>query len=152
MFLLFTLMLGGAIILITVIMHALAYDWILKILPRTASIFTKYFGHFWKIILLTFAVLCVLITLFLDIWLWTFLLMIVDQTHLHDIETGLYFAATSFTTVGYGYVVLDKDWRLLGTICAINGMFLFGWSAAFIYEIMTKLYQGEQLLKKKWDR
>ena len=152
MLLLFTLIIGGFVILATVIIHALSYDWILKILPRTASLFAKFFERFWKIALLTFIVLCVLVTLFIDIWLWTFLLMLVEHSHLHDIETGLYFAATSFTTVGYGDITLDKEWRLLGTICAINGMFMFGWSAAFIFEIMTKLYQNEQILKKKWDK
>ncbi len=137
------------VILGTIIIHAVAYDWILKILPRTASLFTKFFGSFWKIFLITFVVLCILTTLFIDIWIWTALLMIVDTIHLHDIETGLYFAATSFTTVGYGDIVLEKHWRILGTICAINGMFLFGWSAAFIYEIMAKLYQDDYVLKKK---
>jgi uncharacterized membrane protein len=150
MFLFFSLLIGGAVILGTVIIHAVVYDWILKILPRTASLFAKYFGSVWKIPLIGFVVLCILSALFIDIWLWTALLMIVDPINLHDIESGLYFAATSFTTVGYGDIVLEKHWRILGTICAINGMFLFGWSAAFIYEIMAKLYDDDKIIKKKW--
>jgi hypothetical protein len=149
MLLLTNLVLGGIMILMTIIIHALVYNWVLNGIPRIAAIFTKFFGRVWKTPLLTLVVSLVITAIFIDIWLWTFLLMALDSTHLHDIETGLYYASTSFTTVGYGDVILSKDWRILGTICAINGMFLFGWSAAFIYEIMDKLYHDDAIIKKR---
>lgn len=149
MLLLANLILGGILILMTIIIHAMAYNWIINFIPRLATLFTKFFNQVWKTPLLTFVVICIITTIFIDIWLWTFLFLFLDTTHLHDLETGLYFASTSFTTVGYGDVVLSKDWRILGTICAINGMFLFGWSAAFIYEIMEKLYHDDAIIKKK---
>ena len=147
--LLINLILGGITILITIMIHALTYNWILNFIPRVAALFTKFFRRVWKAPLLTFVVLFVITAIFADIWLWTILFLVLDSTHLHDLETALYFASTSFSTVGYGDVVLGKDWRILGTICAINGMFLFGWSAAFIYEIMEKLYHDDAIIKKK---
>lgn len=50
---------------------------------------------------------------------------------LPDFESALYFSATSFTTLGYGDVVLDPKWRLFGAIERANGLLLFGWSTAF---------------------
>lgn len=152
MYLFLSLLIGGLAILITVVVHAIAYNWILRSLARMSALASKFFGRLWKIPLLSFIVLCVLLALFFDIWMWTFILMLLDTSHLHDIETGLYYTSTSFTTVGYGDVILAKQWRIMGTICAVNGMFLFGWSAAFIYEIMEKLYHDDQVIKRKWDR
>ena len=147
--LLANLILGGVTILITIVIHAMTYNWVLNSIPRTAALFTKFFHQFWKTPLLTFVVLCVITAIFLDIWIWTILFLILDTTHLHSLETALYFASTCFSTLGFGDVVLGKDWRILSTICAINGMFLFGWSAAFIYEIMDKLYHDDAIIKKK---
>lgn len=78
----------------------------------------------------------------IDIWLWTALLMYVEPKILNTVEKALYFTTVSFTTVGYGEIVLDEKWRILPAIASINGMILFGWSTAFIFEIMAKLYQG----------
>jgi len=50
---------------------------------------------------------------------------------LADFESALYFATTSFTTLGYGDVVLDRHWRLFGAIEGANGLLLFGSSPAF---------------------
>jgi voltage-gated potassium channel Kch len=59
----------------------------------------------------------------------------------------LYFSTTTFTTVGYGDVFLDKEWRLLSAFQSANGFIMFGWSTAFIFEIMSKLYKEETLNK-----
>src|SRR5688572_15906144 len=47
---------------------------------------------------------------------------------LPDGETAFYFSLTSYTTVGYGDVVLPPEWRLLGPIEAATGILMFGWS------------------------
>src|SRR5262245_12412026 len=44
---------------------------------------------------------------------------------LPDIETALYFSLTSYTTVGYGDVVLPQSARLLGPIEAAVGILMF---------------------------
>jgi voltage-gated potassium channel Kch len=45
-------------------------------------------------------------------------------------EEAVYFSIVSFTTVGYGDVVLPLDWRILGACEAAAGMLIFGWSVA----------------------
>jgi Ion channel len=46
------------------------------------------------------------------------------------------FAFVNYTTLGYGDVVPVERWRLLGPITAMNGILLFGWSTAIIFEVL----------------
>jgi len=50
----------------------------------------------------------------------------------------VYFAFVNYTTLGYGDVIPLKDWQLLGPITAMNGILLFGWSTAVIFEVLRK--------------
>ena len=50
----------------------------------------------------------------------------------------LYFAFSNYTTLGYGDVLPVERWRLLGPMTAMNGMLLFGWSTAVIFEVLWK--------------
>jgi len=59
---------------------------------------------------------------------------------LPDIETAVYFSMTSYTTVGYGDVVLPAPWRLLGPMEAAVGILMFGWSTAIIVAAITRIH------------
>ncbi len=50
----------------------------------------------------------------------------------------LYFAFVNYTTLGYGDVIPVERWQLLGPITAMNGVLLFGWSTAVIFEVLRK--------------
>jgi len=61
---------------------------------------------------------------------------------LPDLETAVYFSITSYTTVGYGDVVLPASWRLLGPIEAAVGILMFGWSTGIMVTALTKIYSS----------
>jgi hypothetical protein len=63
---------------------------------------------------------------------------------LPDLETAIYFSMTSYTTVGYGDIVLPPPWRILGPIEAAVGILMFGWTTAIIVAAITRIY-GDQL-------
>lgn len=50
----------------------------------------------------------------------------------------LYFAFVNYTTSGYGDVVPVERWHLLGPTAAMNGVLLFGWSTAVIFEVLRQ--------------
>ena len=50
----------------------------------------------------------------------------------------VYFAFVNYTTLGYGDVTPVPRWRLLGPMTAMNGVLLFGWSTAVIFEVLRK--------------
>jgi Ion channel len=49
-----------------------------------------------------------------------------------------YFAFVNYATLGYGDIVPVADWRLLGPMTAMNGVLLFGWSTAVIFDVLGK--------------
>jgi hypothetical protein len=55
-----------------------------------------------------------------------------------EMESAIYFSLTSYTTLGYGDVVLPAPWRLLGPIEAAVGILTFGWSTAIIVAVITR--------------
>jgi voltage-gated potassium channel len=58
-----------------------------------------------------------------------------------DFETSLYFSLTSYTTIGYGDVLLPQRWRLLGAIEGISGVLLCGISTAFVFAVVSAMLQ-----------
>jgi hypothetical protein len=58
-----------------------------------------------------------------------------------DFETSLYFSLVSYTTIGYGDVVLPQNWRLLGGIEGLSGVLLCGLSTAFLFSYVNGLLQ-----------
>lgn len=50
----------------------------------------------------------------------------------------VYFAFVNYTTLGYGDVVPVQRWQLLGPMTAMNGVLMFGWSTAVIFEVLRK--------------
>ena len=72
-----------------------------------------------------------------EIWSYAFAYLTIGA--LSDFESALSFSTTSFTTIGYGDVVLDHRWRLFGAIEGANGLLLFGWSTAFLFAITGRM-------------
>lgn len=64
----------------------------------------------------------------------------------------LYFAFVNYTTLGYGDVIPNKQWQLLGPMTAMNGVLMFGWSTAVIFEVLRRsleLHPGQDRAPRK---
>lgn len=61
-------------------------------------------------------------------------------------ESGFYFSATSYSTVGYGDIVLPPVWRLLGPVEAIMGVLMCGISVSALFAIAARLIGNEAQL------
>ena len=63
-----------------------------------------------------------LVAVITEVFIWAFLYMSNPSiTVLPDLETAFYFSMATFTTVGYGDVVLEGSWRILASLQAANG-------------------------------
>lgn len=71
-----------------------------------------------------------------EIVIWTFSYWIVDAAPVG--ADLLYFAFVNYTTLGYGDVLPVSEWRLLGPATAMNGILLFGWSTAVIFDVLRR--------------
>jgi len=138
---------GTILILLTVLIHAVCLERIIRLLDVISPFCFRKMHPIWKQAVLSFTALSVFGVHIIQIWLWAFFYLAVSA--LPDFEEALYFSTSSFTTVGYGDIYLDKDWRLLSSFQSANGFLLFGWSTAFIFEVMSKIYEGEHIEKVK---
>ncbi len=69
----------------------------------------------------------------------------------NNFETSLYFSLTSYSTIGYGDVLLPQRWRLLGAIEGLSGVLLCGISTAFIFAVISALFQIRLASHQKSD-
>ena len=54
-------------------------------------------------------------------------------------ELSFYFSASSYSTVGYGDLVLPSNWRLLGPLEGITGVLMCGISVSVLFALVTRL-------------
>ena len=62
-----------------------------------------------------------------------------------DIETSWYFSLGSYTTIGYGDVVLPARWRTLGGLEGLTGVLLCGLSTAFLFAVVNAMFVNRAL-------
>jgi Ion channel len=60
-----------------------------------------------------------------------------------DLQSALYFSAVTYTTTGYGDLVLPVEWRLDGGVEALTGILMCGWSTGFFVAIVNRLYETQ---------
>src|SRR5262245_48763051 len=58
-----------------------------------------------------------------------------------DLGSAMYFSAVTYTTTGYGDLVLPQGWRILGGVEALTGILMCGWSTGFFFAIVNRMYQ-----------
>ena len=107
------------------------------------------FGHprneVFRAILVSAIIVWMFLAIVIEVWLWALIYLYNPQiTALPDMDTAFYFSMVTFTTLGYGDVVLTGQWRGLATIQAANGVIIFGWTTALIFHFIQRVYAHEQ--------
>jgi hypothetical protein len=59
---------------------------------------------------------------------------------IESVETSVYYSMVTFTTLGYGDVVLSDRWRLLSSLEAANGIIMFGWTTAVVMAVVQRSF------------
>lgn len=62
------------------------------------------------------------------------------QGAIPDVSTAVYFSAVTYTTTGYGDVVLPEAWRLVGAVEALTGILMCGWSTGFFFAVVRQIH------------
>jgi hypothetical protein len=58
-----------------------------------------------------------------------------------DLPSAFYFSVVTYTTTGYGDLVLAGPWRLVGGVEAFTGILMCGWSTGFFFAIVSRIPQ-----------
>ena len=132
------LLLGGIISLGNIAVHAIIMTPLVATVDR-AFRWEHRHPQVWLTVVMIATVFVLMIAHAVEVTLWA-----ATYALLSVVPPGadvLYFAFVNYTTLGYGDVVPVESWRLLGPITAMNGVLLFGWSTAVIFEILTRAMQ-----------
>ncbi len=77
---------------------------------------------------------------FIEIMIWAICFLIIPNIEqINNIEQAMYFSMVTYTTVGYGDIVLIPFWRVMSGFEAMNGILLFGWSSALFFSIVQRI-------------
>jgi Ion channel len=126
---------GGGVSVFNIAIHALVMTTIIRT-ARAAATKKPLHPSLLLIGVMSSTVSVLMIAHALEVIVWSVLYSIVD---IAPVGTDLvYFAFVNYTTLGYGDVVPQEHWRLLGPITAMNGVLLFGWSTAVMFEVLRR--------------
>jgi hypothetical protein len=128
---------GTAMVCLTVAVHFVGLLFLTRLLRRGGYRFHAHESLIGQGALIVFVVLGLMGMHTVEIWLYAVAFLSVGA--LDGLETALYFSTTSFSSLGYGDVVLQPAWRLVGAIEGMNGLLLIAWSTAFLFSVTTRL-------------
>jgi voltage-gated potassium channel len=86
----------------------------------------------------TIRVLALLLLHMLEVALWAALFY--KEDCFPDLRTSIYFSLITYSTVGYGDVVLNVQYRMLGGIEALVGVLMLSWSTAILIGYLQRAY------------
>jgi Ion channel len=128
------LLMASALVATTVIIHAGGLGMVLSHALHHAK---RPDTRFWPITWLLVRIAWFLIIIhLLEIAVWA--LFFWWHKCLPDVESSLYFSGVTYATLGYGDLLLPKEWRMFGPLEALTGSLMVGLSIAFFFVIVSK--------------
>jgi voltage-gated potassium channel Kch len=135
---------GLGMMLLTIIIHALFMVSGARVAKWRRSRFGDVASESAKATLVSLLTAWLFLAIVLEATLWALLYLFHPLiTKIPDLETAFYFSMVTFTTLGYGDVVLAGQWRTLASIQAANGVIIFGWTTALIFYFIQQIYTRE---------
>ena len=132
------ILIAWCLVATTVSFHAAALGIMLNpVLRLTARLETRFWQVTWLVVWVTW---CLIVIHLVEIALWA--LFFWWQKCLPDAESAFYFSGVTYATIGYGDLVLPKEWRLLGPAEGLTGIMMSGLSTAFLFAALSRMYSA----------
>ena len=131
------LLIAWCLMAICVAIHAVGVSSALVWLGRQTRLSQGFWPRMWLFICLSgWMVLFHLVQIF--VWA----VLYACQGALPDLPSAAYFSAVTYTTTGYGDVVLPEGWRLVGAVEALTGILMCGLSTGFFFAMVSRSYSS----------
>ena len=127
---------GLMLLIFTIVTHAIATRFIIFIIKRKSKLTHRIYSI--RTIWLSVYISILLLASIFESLIWA--LNYILNGAFSQLSDALYFSIVTFTTLGYGDIVLNEQWRLLASIQAAGGIIIFGWSTAIIVAIVQNYY------------
>ncbi len=130
------LIIGSIVIVITVAVQAECFSLLSSRFDLIVRVLRRRLRRFANTGAVIAGVLVILFVHTVNVWIWAIVFIAVGA--FSEMEPALYFSIIAFTTVGFGDITLGPDWRLLSGLTAANGFLTFGWSTAYMVELVRR--------------
>ena len=95
-----------------------------------------------RAIIFSIALLLLLINSLIQVGIWATSFVMVGQ--FVTFRDAFYHSAVNFASLGYGDIVMDSPWRLLGALEAISGILMLGLATATLSNVFSRLMRLER--------
>lgn len=128
-------LLGGLVSAINIMIHALVTVGAVAV-ARSAGLRHTAWPRFHLMAVMVGTAAALMIAHTLEVLVWALAYAVVGAAP--EASDLLYFAFVNYTTLGYGDITPVPAWRLTGPMTAMNGILMFGWSTAVLFEVLRK--------------
>jgi len=130
------LLIAAGLVALTVAIHAAGFGLVLgTVVKRHVVPPSGGWAITWLLIRLAWLLILIHIV---EISLWA--LFFLWQQCLPDAESAFYFSGVTYTTIGYGDLVLPKPWRLVAPLEGLTGILMCGLSAGLFFATVAAIY------------
>jgi voltage-gated potassium channel Kch len=123
-------LIGAVLLLCTTILHALGMSAALRWLSLARGRIVDATSLWIRSLVAAVVILIMFLVTLVEAGVWAAAYLGIGAST--DFQTALYFSTVTYTTLGYGDLVLESHWRLLSSFQAVNGIIMFGWTTALI--------------------
>jgi len=130
------LLFGGAMLILIMLVHAAGMRWTSShVLRRSTELMVR--PERWRADLLASGIVFILLGLHVfEIFAWA--ASLVYSGLVPDWRVAGFFAGNTYTTIGYGTVILPDGWKMLAPIIAMSGLFTFGWTGSVLVDLVGR--------------
>lgn len=141
------LFVGGVLLVFIVLLHGSAMRTVQLHCIRRAKVVERN-PTVWRADLLFASAIALMLGSHLaETGVWTAVLVL---GHLvHSWRDAAYFTANTYTTLGYGTVVLAEHWKMLCSFIAISGLFTFGWTGSVLVDVVGRVGRLKELAEER---
>lgn len=133
------LTLGAVIIAATVLIHGAMLSVAVIAFRRIAPGLVGRYDAPIEPFLTVIAVFWSLLSHMAHVWIWAGAL--IGAGAFDRLEPSIYFSLVSYTTLGFGDIILGDEHRLLAGLIAVDGFIMFGWTTAFTVNLLQGMEQ-----------
>lgn len=127
---------GTSLVALSVLIHTAGLILIGGLTPSIARRLGLQNHDIGRTLVMTATVLGILGILTIEVWSWALAYAWFHTTA--SFADALYLSTSMFSTIGYGPINFDPQWRLMTALEGINGFLLIGWSTAFLVRASTR--------------
>ena len=132
---------GVPVMLLCLVVQVAVVFWCVRYCAQRSSRSAHRAGILEAIVPLVVTMLAMMVANLLQVALWGGLFVVLGE--FKELYAAIYHSAVNFTSLGYGDVVMQQEWKLLGPLEAANGVLMMSMTAAALTAILQNTVRSQ---------